>query len=477
LSVGHNYPQLAIDQSTFTNALVNGALDICLDYLRRREISGPEGARLACRLGEKLFHAGRAGDAVECGRLAFAAAANDNDVAHFCAWLFSNSGCHAEAAAAYEQLIADRPDWIEGYRHASGAFAASGAGDRAIDLATKASDLAPENFDFAYHAGCLLLDAERVEEASIYLARAVAIEPQSARALRALSAAKHGLDRPDEALALALQAAALAPEDNGLTIHAAELLLRAGRIDEAAALLDAATIRDPRDAILWRLASAAESQRDNPQAALAAIDIALHLAPDEAEYYLHYGHLLYRAGDFAAAAEAFNQAATLDPKSQAAHRGQLDLLLADGQIAEATAMGGEILRAFPEDEASAEAVLRVLNRRLDTIDGDYVVVGERAHGKSRPPRPTPGLVGRLKSQARVVHALIIRETRTRFGDSRLGYGWALIEPILHIVLLAAMFSLLMHGQPPIGTHFFVFYYTGLIRYYLANGTTQILRPA
>jgi ABC-type polysaccharide/polyol phosphate export permease/Flp pilus assembly protein TadD len=477
LSVDHNYPQLAIDQSTFTDALGDGALDVCLDYLRQGEIDGPEGARLACRLGEKLFHAGRAGDAIECGRLAFSAAANDNDVAHFCAWLFSNSGCHAEAAAAYERLIEDHPDWIEGYRHASGAFAAIGAGGRAIDLATKASDLAPGSFDFAYHAGCLLLDAGRVEDASLYLARAVAIEPQSTSALRALSAAGHALDRPDEALALALEAAALAPEDNGLAIHAAELLLRAGRIDEAAVLLEAAITRDPEDAILWRLVSAAESQRDNPHAALTAIDIALHLAPKQAEYQLHRGHLLYQAGNFAAAAEAFNQAAVLDPNSQAVRRGQLDLLLAEGQIAKATAMGGEILRAFPEDDASAEAVLRVLNRRLDTIDGDYVVLGERVHRAPPSPRPASRLIERFKTQARVVHALIIRETRTRFGDSRLGYGWALIEPILHIVLLAAMFSLLMHGRPPIGTHFFVFYYTGLVPYLVFTHTSTSMMHA
>lgn len=470
MSIGHNPPQLAIDQSTFIDALGEGALDVCLDYLRREEIIGPEGARLACRLGEKLFHAGRASDAVECGRLAFSAAANDNDIVHFCAWLFSNSGCHEEAAAAYEQLIERRPDWVEGYRHASGAFAAIGAGGRAVELAKKASDLAPENFDFAYHAGCLLLDAERIEEASLYLACAVAIEPQNPRALRALSAAGHALDRSDEALSLALQAAALAPEANDLAIHAAELLLRAARIDEAAALIAAATARDPADALLWRLASAAESQRDAIPAALAAIDNALHLAPDNAEYHLHRGHLLYQSGDFATAAEALNRAAALDPQSHAARRGQLELLLAEGQIAEATAMGGELLRAFPEDEASAEAVLRVLNRRLDTIDGDYVVLGDRLRRPPRPSRPTPGFVQRLRSQARVVHALIIRETRTRFGDSRLGYGWALIEPILHIALLAAMFSLLMRGRPPIGTHFFLFYFTGLVRYSGANGT-------
>src|SRR5205085_1286096 len=55
-------------------------------------------------------------------------------------------------------------------------------------------------------------------------------------------------------------------------------------------------------------------------------------------------------------------------------------------------------------------------------------------------------------------------TRTRFGDAKLGYGWALIEPVLHITVLSATFAVLMHGQPPIGTHFFIFYYTGLVPY-------------
>ncbi len=66
-----------------------------------------------------------------------------------------------------------------------------------------------------------------------------------------------------------------------------------------------------------------------------------------------------------------------------------------------------------------------------------------------------------------MHALIIRETRTRFGESRLGYGWAVIEPLVHITVLWVMFSLLMHGQPPpIGRSFFVFYFTGLFPYHL-----------
>lgn len=464
MNLDHNYPQLAIDHSTFSTALDGGALDTCLHFLRRQELCGLEGARLACRLGEKLFHAGRAGEAVECGQFAFSTAANDNHVAHFCAWLFSNSGCHRDAAAAYERLIEQRPDWIEGYRHASGALSLIGDRGRAIELARQASDLAPGNFEFAYHAGSLLLDGEQAEEASRYLTRAFAIEPRSPQTSRALSAACDQLGKPDEALDLALQATALAPEDNALAAHAAELLLRSGRIAEAASLLAAAAGRDPEDPVLWRLVSAAESQRDAIAEALAAIDNALRIAPGDVEYWLHRAHLLYRAGDFATAADALNRAATLDPTCQAARRGQLDLLLADGQLAAATALGGELLRAFPNDEAAAESVLRVLNQRLDTIDGDYVVLGDRVQRPRRPGRPGPGLREQFATQTRVIHALIIREMRTRFGDSRLGYGWALIEPILHIVLLAAVFSLLMRGRPPIGTHFFLFYYTGLVPY-------------
>jgi capsular polysaccharide transport system permease protein len=455
---------LAIDHTIFSRALESDALDTCLDYLRREEIADLGTARLTCRLGEKLFHGGRSDDAVECGRRAFAVAANDNDVAHLCAWLLSNCGCFTEAASAYQRLIDQRPDWVEGYRHASGALAAMGDTARAIDFATRASDLAPANFDYAYHAGCLLLDAQWAEQATAYLARAVAIEPENPRALRALSAANYALDRLGDALVQAQRAAALAPGDTDIAIHAAELLLRGGRPEDALSLLDDAVQRSPTDPIIWRLRSAAEDLRGANDAALSAIDQALQLTPEAAEYHLHRGHLLYRNGDFTAAATAIRRAAELDPASRDARRAQLDLLLADDQLAEATAMGGELLRAFPEDEASAEAVLRVLNRRLDTIDGDYIVVADRRRRVPRPIRPAAGFVERLKGRARVLHALIIRETRTRFGESRLGYGWALIEPILHIALLSAMFALLMHGAPPIGLHFFLFYFTGLVPY-------------
>ena len=93
------------------------------------------------------------------------------------------------------------------------------------------------------------------------------------------------------------------------------------------------------------------------------------------------------------------------------------------------------------------------------------------------PRPAPGLIDAALTQWRVIRALIIRETRTRFGDSTLGYGWALIEPMGHILLLSLVFAVMMHGRPPIGTQFFIFYYTGIIPYHLFVHTSSSMTHA
>ena len=46
----------------------------------------------------------------------------------------------------------------------------------------------------------------------------------------------------------------------------------------------------------------------------------------------------------------------------------------------------------------------------------------------------------LATQRRVVHAVILRELRTRFGAYQLGYLWAVIVPLLYILTLTALYS-------------------------------------
>ena len=50
-------------------------------------------------------------------------------------------------------------------------------------------------------------------------------------------------------------------------------------------------------------------------------------------------------------------------------------------------------------------------------------------------------------QIQVIHALILRETRTRFGQNRLGYLWAILEPLLFIATFALVFRVIGRTAP------------------------------
>src|SRR5215207_9001861 len=164
--------------------LQRGGLEACLDELRR---------------ADALFHQDRREEAVECIRRAFPHAQDDAALLQLCAWVFSNCGCHEEAASAYRRLIELCPDWIDGHRHASSALSVIGRLDEAIAHAKAACDLAPQNPEFALHAAALLATRRRCGEAA----------------------------------ALALRAAASA-RDASTVIDAAEVLLRCERADDAA---------------------------------------------------------------------------------------------------------------------------------------------------------------------------------------------------------------------------------------------------
>lgn len=51
-----------------------------------------------------------------------------------------------------------------------------------------------------------------------------------------------------------------------------------------------------------------------------------------------------------------------------------------------------------------------------------------------------GISEAVATQGRVVHALMLRETKSRFGRQKLGYLWAVLEPVAFITIFAVMFA-------------------------------------
>lgn len=80
---------------------------------------------------------------------------------------------------------------------------------------------------------------------------------------------------------------------------------------------------------------------------------------------------------------------------------------------------------------------------------------------------SPTFEDALQSQARVIMALMMRETRSRFGKLRLGYLWAFVEPLTHIAILASVFAVLGRSAL-LGDSIVLFLATGIAPFLLAN---------
>lgn len=82
----------------------------------------------------------------------------------------------------------------------------------------------------------------------------------------------------------------------------------------------------------------------------------------------------------------------------------------------------------------------------------------------------------VMAQLRVIHALALRETKTRFGHNRAGYLWALLEPIFWIMTFWGLYAL-AGRQSMAGMPFIPFLATGIVTYLLFYGTLEKVSQA
>jgi capsular polysaccharide transport system permease protein len=70
----------------------------------------------------------------------------------------------------------------------------------------------------------------------------------------------------------------------------------------------------------------------------------------------------------------------------------------------------------------------------------------------------------LAVQARVVGALMLRDTRTRFGRTFFGYVFIVAKPLMHLLLILALWLTIRGRVALLGTNAAVFWATGLLPY-------------
>ncbi len=82
----------------------------------------------------------------------------------------------------------------------------------------------------------------------------------------------------------------------------------------------------------------------------------------------------------------------------------------------------------------------------------------------------------ILTQARVINALVLRETKTRYGDHKIGFVWAILEPLIMVTIFVVLFST-MRSKDPGGMPLILFMITGIVPFTLFKGPMAQMQGA
>lgn len=82
----------------------------------------------------------------------------------------------------------------------------------------------------------------------------------------------------------------------------------------------------------------------------------------------------------------------------------------------------------------------------------------------------------LRVQGRVLYALVLREAIGKYGKSKIGYLWALINPLAQVLILVVIFSMLGR-KSPVGGELEVFFITGIVPWLIYSNISSRLSGA
>jgi capsular polysaccharide transport system permease protein len=95
---------------------------------------------------------------------------------------------------------------------------------------------------------------------------------------------------------------------------------------------------------------------------------------------------------------------------------------------------------------------------------------------SKPELSTELVFEALCTQLRVINALVLRETKSRYGEHKLGFLWAILEPALMVTVFVAFFSATRTSNPS-GMPLVLFMITGFVPFMIFRDTMNQLQGA
>jgi tetratricopeptide (TPR) repeat protein len=277
--------------------------------------------------------------------------------------------------------------------------------------------------------GVALMGLGRPAEAASALARAVASDPQNARALTELAVAELELDRPTQARATVERALAIDAEyDRAYRVLARALLAIPG------------------------------SQQDARTAAMRSVE----LVPDGFRGYIGLTEALLACGDTAGALQAGRRGVKLAPEESGAHATLARALLRSEQWPAAEASGREALRLDPGNAAALNNLAVALQRQGRSAEAVPIFEqASRLDPRNDTVRKNVRRIGRSHARRRLspsARALVADESRARrYQPSRWDWSrtrqfrpfwWVLLKRVeapKALAINAVLFGLLVYA--------------------------------
>jgi tetratricopeptide (TPR) repeat protein len=215
-------------------------------------------------------------------------------------------------------------------------------------------------------------------EAIIQYRNAVQKDPRAGDAHAKLAEAFIGTGDLANGLKEYVRAADLLPDDLALQVKTGNLLLLAGRFDDAKARADKVLAKNASDVTAQLLKANSLAGLKDLEAAVTQIEDALRVAPDRSETYANLGALELGRGKRDAAEQAFKRAVELQPNSISANLALGTFYWLTGRLDTAEASLKRALELDPRNALTNRVVANfdLATNRLESAEGPLKTVFE-----------------------------------------------------------------------------------------------------
>jgi tetratricopeptide (TPR) repeat protein len=189
---------------------------------------------------------------------------------------------------------------------------------------------------------------KRDQFAAVEYASAVKIDPKFGEAQFKLAETYERLGDLRAAFPAYIRAADALPADRQAQLKATQVLLLAGRFEDAKARAAALLAQNPNDVDALLLQASAMASLRDPAGATTQIEEALKVSPESSQAFARLGVVRLQSGEAKEAEAAFRRAVALDPSSVDAQLALASFLWAAGRTPEAEAILKQALATQPQ---------------------------------------------------------------------------------------------------------------------------------